>query len=292
MPACTAHGCNDVTMFDAARIETVLCDLDGVIWLAHQPISGSVEAVARLRSSGCRVLFVTNNSAARIGQHEAALAEVGIAAEGDVVSSAMAAARLIEPGERVLVTGGPGIVEAVERRGGIAVANRGHTDDLGDARIDAVIVGLDRSFDYTRLGIAAGALHAGARLIGTNSDPTYPTSRGLDPGGGSIVAAVATAGEAVPVFGGKPHPPMAVVIADTVSASGRPFDPSSALMVGDRCDTDGRMAMAIGCPFALVRSGATGPDVIVDSAAEPAVIDIDAADLAGVADVVLAERGI
>ena len=27
----------------------VLCDLDGVIWLAHQPITGSVEAIARMR---------------------------------------------------------------------------------------------------------------------------------------------------------------------------------------------------------------------------------------------------
>ncbi len=46
----------------ADEIDTVLCDLDGVVWLAHQPIAGSVDAIAALRAGGRRVLFVTNNS--------------------------------------------------------------------------------------------------------------------------------------------------------------------------------------------------------------------------------------
>ena len=44
-------------------VSTVLCDLDGVVWLARQAIPGSPEAVARMRAAGWRVLFVTNNSA-------------------------------------------------------------------------------------------------------------------------------------------------------------------------------------------------------------------------------------
>ena len=40
---------------------SVLCDLDGVVWLMHQPIKGSVDAIARIREAGHRVLFVTNN---------------------------------------------------------------------------------------------------------------------------------------------------------------------------------------------------------------------------------------
>ncbi len=96
---------------------TVLCDLDGVVWLAHEPIAGSPEAVAALRAAGVRVLFVTNNSAATIAEQEAALAAIGIPAAGDVITSAMAGADLVEPGERVLVAGGPGVVEAVASRG-------------------------------------------------------------------------------------------------------------------------------------------------------------------------------
>ena len=44
----------------------VLCDLDGVVWLAHEPIDGSAQAVERLRAHGHRVLFVTNNSSATV----------------------------------------------------------------------------------------------------------------------------------------------------------------------------------------------------------------------------------
>ena len=104
----------------AAATFPVLCDLDGVVWLSHQPIDGSVEAIARLRARGHRVLFVTNNSASRIGEQEAALAAIGIPATGDVLSSADAAALLVDAGERVMVCGGPGIVEAITARGAVA----------------------------------------------------------------------------------------------------------------------------------------------------------------------------
>jgi ribonucleotide monophosphatase NagD (HAD superfamily) len=40
----------------------IICDLDGVIWLADDPIPGSAAAVARLRAAGHRVVFVTNFS--------------------------------------------------------------------------------------------------------------------------------------------------------------------------------------------------------------------------------------
>ncbi len=263
-------------------IDTVLCDLDGVVWLAHQPIAGAVEAVARLRASGRRVLFVTNNSAARRAQHEQALAAIGIEAVGDVVSSAMAAALLVAPGERVLVVGGPGIVEALELRGAEVVINDGRATDMG---FDAVVVGLDRDFDYDRLAVAAAVIRAGARLIGTNTDSTFPTPHGLQPGGGSILAAVATAAGTGAVIGGKPHVPMADVIMQMLSTAQRPFDATSTLMVGDRVETDGLFARRLGCRFALVRSGVSRPDVDVVVEIDGRIaIDLDVADLAGVAD--------
>lgn len=235
----------------------MLCDLDGVVWLAHEPIPGSVEAIDRLRTSGRRVLFVTNNSVSTVAEHEAALSSIGIDATGDVVSSSMAAAFLIQPGERVLVTGGPGIVEAVERRGAEAIVNDGVAGFDGRTQtpeppVDAVVVGLDRRFDYQRLRIAGSAVLGGARLIGTNRDSTFPTPHGLEPGGGSIVAAVAAVGGVEAVFAGKPEQPMADLVLDLVDAG-----PDEILMVGDRLGTDGEFAARLGCRFALVESGVT-----------------------------------
>jgi HAD superfamily hydrolase (TIGR01450 family) len=229
----------------------VLCDLDGVVWLSHQPIEGSAEAIGRLRGAGHRVLFVTNNSASTIAEHEAALAAIGIMATGDVLTSSNAAALLVEPGERVMVCGGAGIVEALNGRGAVVV---------DEGPFDAVMVGFHRTFDYAEMTRSSAAVRAGARLIGTNDDATYPTPDGPIPGGGSILIAIATASGVAPIVAGKPYAPMASLVRLVTGLD----DLRSAVMVGDRPDTDGRFATTLGCRYAHVWSGVTAAGAVVD----------------------------
>lgn len=235
-------------------------DLDGVVWLGDQPIPGAAEAVGRLRDRGEPVVFVTNNSSAPVKAVEARLADHGIAATGDVITSALAAATLVRPGETVLVCGGEGLRQAVAERGARVVAE-------GDA--DVVIVGLHESFDYQRLDAAATAVRRGARLLASNDDATIPSPGGPRPGAGALVAAVATAAGAVAQVAGKPHPPMADVVRDRIGAEGT--------MVGDRPETDGLFARRLGYRFALVLTGVTTsadgeveprPDLVAPSLAD------------------------
>jgi glycerol 3-phosphatase-2 len=263
-------------------VRTALVDLDGVVWLSRVAIPGSPEAIARLRATGRRVLFVTNNSAPLVAEHERALEAIGVPAEGDVVTSAQAAALLVDPGARALVCGGAGIVEALRRRGVLAVEpvdghDRGGRVG-GAGALDAVLVGFHREFDYERMRIAATAVRAGARLIGTNDDATYPTPDGPIPGGGAILASVAVAAGATPEIAGKPHDPMALLVRTVL---GETFDAATTIMIGDRPDTDGRFARALGCRFALVRSGVALPG----TPATPAP-DFDAADLAAIVSMI------
>jgi 4-nitrophenyl phosphatase len=248
----------------------VLLDLDGVVWLSHQPIPGSVAAVASLRRAGHRVLFVTNNSAPKVEMHEDALAAIGIEATGDVVTSSMAAAHLLQPGERVMVCGGEGIVQAVERRGAIVSAN-------GD--VDAVLVGINRDFDYDVLRRTATAIIGGARLIGTNDDATYPTPEGPIPGGGAILAAVRVASGVTGDVAGKPHEPMAMLVRSLIGEDAA----ATAVMVGDRPETDGLFARRLGCRYAHVRSGVTPAGTLVTPTP-----DLEADDLAAVVATLLA----
>ena len=249
---------------------TWILDLDGVVWLAEEPVPGAAEAVARLRRAGERVLFVTNNSAFRVGDQEAKLAGFGIPAEGHVLTSAAAAATLVEPGHRALVVGGAGVVEALEGRGVVVVE---------DGPTDAVVVGFTRAFDYERLRVASGAARAGARLIGTNDDATYPTPDGPIPGGGALLAAVAVAAGVRPEVAGKPHAPMAA-LARAAAGDG------PLTVVGDRPSTDGGFARALGARFALVLSGVTAAD---DLPVDPGP-DVVAADLAALVAAELAQR--
>lgn len=254
---------------DTALPFPVLCDLDGVVWLSHQPIAGSVDAIARLRSAGHRVLFVTNNSAPLLADHVRALEQLGIPAQGDVLSSSMAAALLVESGERVMICGGVGIAEAITDRGAV-VAEAGP--------YDAVLVGFHRNFDYEVMNRASAAVRGGARLIATNDDATYPTPDGLIPGGGAILAGIATASGVVPEVAGKPYAPMARLVRAITGID----DLSGAVMIGDRPDTDGLFATTLGCRYAHVWSGVTPAGTTVEP--DPA---LEAADLAAIADLLL-----
>ena len=74
-------------------------DLDGVVWLAGQPIPGAAEAIALLRAAGEDVVFVTNNAGPTVEHIEAQLdAAAGIPGARSVITSAQAAAGLLEPG--------------------------------------------------------------------------------------------------------------------------------------------------------------------------------------------------
>lgn len=241
----------------------VLCDLDGVVWLAHQPIPGSVDAIARLRAAGHRVLFVTNNSGARLEAQEATLASIGIPAEGDVLTSALAAAMLLQPGETALVCGGEGVVQALQRRG---------VEPVFDGDADAVVVGFHRTFDFDGLTRAARAVRRGARLIGTNDDATYPTPDGPIPGGGSILAAVETACGLRAEVAGKPYEAMAALVRAEVGADAA----RTAVMVGDRPSTDGLFARTLGCRYAHVWSGVTPKGASVDPSPDLAVDNLAA----------------
>lgn len=259
-----------------------ILDLDGVVWRGDTPVAGSISAIERLRAAGERVLFLTNNSSLEVGGYVAKMGRLGLACDpGDICSSAQAAALLVEPSSTALVCGGPGVVEALERRGVRCVRDY-------EPGVDVVVAGWHRDFDFGRLAEAVRAVRAGARLLGTNDDPTYPTADGELPGGGAIVAAIAYASERAAEFAGKPHEPAARLVYERLGFGAFPTPEQRAglLMVGDRPSTDGLMGRTLGGRFALVMSGVTtaselpvtpDPDLIAADLAELVAAELDRA---------------
>jgi HAD superfamily hydrolase (TIGR01450 family) len=224
----------------------VCCDLDGVLWRGDHPIPGAAEGVAALRAAGLRVGFVSNNSGNPVGHVVDKLGRFGVPAEpDDVLTSAQAAASLLahslDPGARVFVCGGPGVVEALEAA---------RFEVVRDPPAAAVVVGIHPGFDYDELDRASRAVRDGARLIAANLDATYPVGDGLLPGSGALVAAVAVASGATPEVAGKPEAATVALVRERWGDDG--------VVVGDRPSSDGALADALGWPFALVLSGVTG----------------------------------
>ena len=266
-------------------VRSVVIDLDGVMWVGDDCIAGAGEAVNRLAAAGCNVVFVTNMSRLTVVTQQERLARCGVPPPTEVVTSAVAAASLLAPGDRVMVCGGEGIAEAAESAGAVVAcyASDGPSAHDGggapaERAVDAVVVGMDPRFDYAACGRAMRAVRAGARLIGTNHDPTYPTPGGLEAGGGAILAAVAAAAEVEPVLAGKPNDA-------TVSCVRERLGSGPGMVIGDRPDSDGLLAEALGFDFALVLTGVTSHDDLPVSPT-PALV---AEDLAGVVDAVLGE---
>jgi HAD superfamily hydrolase (TIGR01450 family) len=217
-------------------------DLDGVVWLSGHAIPGSAGAIERLRDNGEQVVFVTNNSTPTIAEYVKRLSAAGVSADpGEMATSSQAAASLLEPGSKAACVGGPGVMEALQDRGVELVPTA--------ANPESVVVGRSLRLDFDDLASAANAIRAGARFIATNTDATFPTPQGLEPGAGALVAYLEVGSGRRAEAAGKPEQP----IADLVRARfGQPD-----WVVGDRPESDGRFATRIGASFALVLTGVT-----------------------------------
>jgi glycerol 3-phosphatase-2 len=217
-------------------------DLDGVVWLAGHGIEGSAEGIDLLRARGDRVVFVTNNSTPTVAEYVERLARANVEMKAEeLVTSSQAAASMVAPRTRAAYLGGEGVKEALEGRG-VEIVEPGDNPET-------VVVGRSLTLDFHQLAQAAAAIRAGARFVATNTDATFPTGEGLEPGAGALIAylEVGSGSKAEPA--GKPNPPMAKLVHDRF---GEPD-----YVVGDRPDTDGRFASLMTAPFVLVLSGVT-----------------------------------
>ncbi|MFC6010951.1 HAD-IIA family hydrolase [Nocardia lasii] len=232
--------------------DALLLDLDGTLYRGPDVIEGAPKALAPKGDSAQRLVYVTNNASrgpAAVAHH---LAELGYPATVDeVVTSAQAAARMLaerlNPGATVLVVGTDDLAAEVKAVG---------LDPLrrfGDTPPAAVVQGHSPTTAWPDLAEAAYALRAGALWVATNTDRTLPNERGLAPGNGSMVAALATASDRTPLVAGKPYAPL---MEDAIARAGT----RRALVVGDRLDTDIEGANGLGLDSLLVLTGVSTLD--------------------------------
>jgi len=233
----------------AADIKAIILDLDGVVYRGHTPIPGAADTTRWLRARGYQTYYFTNNSTRSRDSYVELLAGFGIEADREhiVTSASLTAHYFADNGllpATALVVGEGGLAEEL-RAAGVKVVRR-----PGKRAIGYVVVGMDREFTYRKLHEAQQVILKGATFIATNRDATYPVEGNVIPGGGSIVAAVATAAEREPLLIGKPSAKAGELIVRHAAV-----DAHEALMVGDRLETDIEMGRRAGLWTCLVLSG-------------------------------------
>ncbi len=237
----------------------LVCDLDGVVYRGGTAVAGAAEALGEVRRRGVGLVFATNN-ASRPPEHVARILEsFGVPARpGDVLTSAVTGARLLARGlpsrSPVLAVGGPGVTAALHGEGLTAIAPAG-----ADGRTPAAVLqGYGADVTVSDLSEAAYAVEQGARWVATNADQTLPTDRGVAPGNGTLVAAVARATGREPEVVGKPGP---LMYEQAAADLGR--GDATILAIGDRLETDVAGAHAAGLDALHVLTGVhTAADLV------------------------------
>ncbi|MFD2673694.1 HAD-IIA family hydrolase [Gulosibacter bifidus] len=235
-------------------IDTLLCDLDGVVYRGANAVPHAVDAINAYASQGIRVGYITNNASRTDAAVAAQLAGFGLhTAAEDVVTSPQAAVHLLRehlaPDGLVLVVGGDGLVDELTKAGYRVTRSADDTPD-------AVVQGFAQDVGWAHLAEASFALTREIPWIATNQDWTIPVARGIAPGNGTLVSAVHTAVQKLPIVAGKPETPLFETAVER-------FDAKSALMIGDRLDTDIKGAKRAGIRSALVLTGIDGPKQLI-----------------------------
>lgn len=247
-----------------------ILDCDGVLWHSASAIAGSVEAVARMKKEGKRVVFVTNNSTKSRQAYLDKFNSLGFHGVelSDINTAGSAAAELCKKANvsKVFCIGESGLVEefkalgieVIRDNGGVSMDDEEFEKTKLEENTQAVVVGWDRSFSFHKLAMASLYVQAGARLIATGMDPSDVVGGRAMPGNGCVVSAIQYSlddpnGEKTTVAG-KPNPEL---MANLLEKYG--FDGAETIMVGDRLDTDIKFAEGKASSL-LVLSGCTPLD--------------------------------
>jgi 4-nitrophenyl phosphatase len=232
-----------------SHIRSLIIDMDGVIWRSDMPIGDLAAIFNRIRERGLKFVFATNNSTRTSKQYVERLKEFGVEVEPwQVVTSSQAAAHAMAQkfpaGTKVFMIGEDGLRIPLEERGFEILS----AEQASQAK--AVVMGLDRSFNFQKAVEAALLVRSGVPFYATNPDKTFPTPRGLIPGAGAWYSVVTTATDVHPIVAGKPYPFLMELSLEKLGTK-----QEESLVIGDRIDTDIAGGQAVGCPTALVLTG-------------------------------------
>ena len=257
------------------KFKTILLDGDGVLWKSNNPIPGINPFFEFLVGNGINWALLTNNNTRTAQDYIDKLGKFGISANSNTVftSSTTTAEYLLErfgPGAPLHVVGMDGLITTLEDAGfQLSIG-----EENPEKEVVAVVAGMDRQINHQKIKVAMRLIMNGAAFIATNTDGSFPTPEGINPGTGMVIGALQFASGVKPFVAGKPHPAIFQTALKEFSAK-----PEDTLMVGDRLETDILGASNLGIRTAAVLTGVTSREEISRSDIKPDFIYEDISQL-------------
>ncbi|MFF0458143.1 HAD-IIA family hydrolase [Nocardia africana] len=244
--------------------------MDGVLVHEDHLIPGADAFLTELTEREIPYLVLTNNSIRTPRDLQARLRRIGLDIPASSIwTSATATATFLNeqrPGGTAYVVGESGLTTALHEIGYV----------LTDSDPDYVVLGETRTYSFEAITTAIRLVERGARFIATNPDPTGPSREGVLPATGSVAALITRATGRDPYYVGKPNPLMMRSALRQIGAHSQ-----SAVMIGDRMDTDVIAGLEAGMRTVLVTSGISTRASVEQFPYRPTLVTDSVADLVG-----------
>ena len=248
-----------------------LFDMDGTLYLGDELFDFTIPLLRRIRETGGRYLFMTNNSSKSVEDYIRKLQKMGIPADReDFITSAQATAwyLLRHHADKPLYVCGTASFKEELRLAGLTV-----TEDAD--RAECIVMGFDTELTFQKLwDISRLLLTRDIPYIATNPDYVCPTEFGSVPDCGSVCDMRYNATRKRPLVIGKPEPLMPQLAMERLG-----IDASHTCCIGDRIYTDIRSGLNADITTLLVLSGEATLQTLADSDIKPHFVLKDAGEI-------------
>ena len=249
-----------------------LFDQDGTLYLGSRLYEFTIPMLEKLKATGRRYLFMTNNSSRSVEDYIKKLGTMGISAtREDFITSSQATAYYLKkhyPGKALYVCGTHSLIRELEMEGFQT------TTELD--KVECIVMGFDTELTFQKLEDVSRLLLTRQDIpyIATNPDYVCPTEFGSVPDCGSVCDMIFNATGKRPVVIGKPGALMPQLAMEHTG-----FSKEETAVVGDRIYTDIKSGLNAGITTMLVMSGETTAEILEASEEKPHLVLKDCSEI-------------
>ena len=236
-------------------------DMDGTFYLGDRLIEGSLEFLDKVKATGRRFVFFTNNSSRIPSFYQKKLEKMGCFVDkSEVITSGNVTIAYLQThyaDKKIYLVGTPLLVESFEEAG----------INLVQEDPDVVVVGFDTTLTYEKLEKACTYIRNGATFLATHLDINCPTEDGFIPDCGAMCALITKSTGVEPRYLGKPFPETMEMVLQITGCTR-----DEIVFVGDRLYTDVATGVKNGAKGFLVLTGEADMKTVEESEVKPTCI--------------------